>query len=343
MWCSGKEVPMPDPPGPIRPQYDPQALLNSQPVIITVIDPASYKVQFQNQTSLATFGDISVQTCHEKIAGCPSPCAFCKMPEAMQTGRITASKVPLPNDEYLLVQWSKAETHDGRVHIVETVLDITDTKRQLTRIELLNRQLEQNVLQLRELSIRDGLTGLYNHSYFRDSLSRMAAQTLRTNQPLSLLFLDLDDFKAINDSHGHAIGDQVLRGMGRLLNQERPSAGNRPLGRTSDLPARYGGEEFAVILPDTSLEGALILAEQLRQRVAALAAQPEEEALAALRVAVSCSIGIACLPEHGSTAGALVEAADRALYAAKAAGKNRVKVYDSGMATTQTVPPPRLP
>ena len=330
---------MTDPPSPIHPQYDPQVLLNSQPVIVTVIDPASYKVQFQNQTSLAKFGDISVQTCHEKIAGCAAPCAFCKMPEAMQTGRITASEVPLPNDEYLLVQWSKAETHDGRVHIVETILDITETKRQLTRIELLNRQLEQNVLQLRELSIRDGLTGLYNHSFFRDSLSRMAAQALRANHPLSLLFLDLDNFKAINDSHGHGIGDQVLRGMGRLLNHQLPSAGNRPLGRTSDLPARYGGEEFAVILPDTSLDGALVLAEQLRQRVAALPTQPEEQALASLRMAVSCSIGIACLPEHGGTAGDLVEAADRALYAAKAAGKNCVKVYSSGMATAQAVPP----
>lgn len=331
---------MADPPSPIRPQYDPQVLLNSQPVIVTVIDPASYKVQFQNQTSLTKFGDISVQTCHEKIAGCAAPCNFCKMPEAMQTGRITSNEVPLPNDEYLLVQWSKAETHDGRVHIVETILDITETKRQLTRIELLNQQLEQNILQLRELSIRDGLTGLYNHSYFRDSLARMAAQALRANQPLSLLFLDLDDFKTINDSHGHAIGDQVLRGMGRLLNHQLPSAGNRPLGRTSDLPARYGGEEFAVILPDTSLEGALILAEQLRRRVAALATPQEEPALASLRVAVSCSIGIACLPEHGGTAGDLVEAADRALYAAKAAGKNCVKGYNSGMATAQAGPLP---
>nr|MBI3613343.1 GGDEF domain-containing protein [Nitrospirota bacterium] len=332
---------MSDPPSQTRPQYDPQVLLNSQPVIVTVIDPASYKVQFQNQTSLAKFGDISVQTCHEKIAGCAAPCSFCKMPEAMQTGRITANEVPLPNDEYLLVQWSKAETHDGRVHIVETILDITETKRQFTRIELLNRQLEQNVLQLRELSIRDGLTGLYNHSYFRDSLARMAAQALRTNHPLSLLFLDLDNFKTINDSHGHGIGDQVLRGIGRLLNNQLPSAGDRAIGRTSDLPARYGGEEFAVILPDTSLEGALVLAEQLRQRVAALTSQPEEQNLASLHVAVSCSIGIACLPEHGTTTGDLIDAADRALYAAKAGGKNCAKVYAPGMTAAQPAPPSR--
>jgi len=330
---------MPDPPSPIPPQYDPQTLLNSQPVTITIIDPASYKVQFQNQTSLAKFGDMSAQTCHEKIAGCAAPCTFCKMPEAMQTGRITASEVPLPNDAYLLVQWSKAETYDGRVHIVETILDISETKRQLARIELLNRQLEESVLQLRELSIRDGLTGLYNHSYFRDSLTRMAAQALRTHHPLSLLFLDLDNFKTINDSHGHGIGDQVLQGIGRLLGNQLPSAGDRAIGRTSDLPARCGGEEFAVILPDTSLEGALVLAEQLRQRVAALTSEPEEHNLASLHLAVSCSIGIACLPDHGTTAENLIDAADRALYAAKAAGKNCVRVFSSGLATAPAVPP----
>ncbi|MDE3224391.1 MAG: diguanylate cyclase [Nitrospirota bacterium] len=334
---------MPDPPKPIPPQYDPQTLLDSQPVIITVIDPASYKVQFQNQTSLTKFGDISIQTCYEKIAGCPAPCAFCKMPEAMETGRITASEVPLPNGDYLLVQWSKAETHDGRIHIVETILDITETKRQLAHIELLNRQLEQNMLQLRELSIRDGLTGLYNHSYFRDSLTRMAAQAVRTSHPLSLLFLDLDDFKAINDSHGHSVGDQVLRAIGRLLNHQLPSAGPRPLGRTSDLPARYGGEEFAVILPDTALDGALILAEQLRQRVAALPTEPGEDQLASPHLSLSCSIGIACLPEHSNTAAALIDAADRALYAAKADGKNCVKVYEPGMTAAQPAPPSRRP
>lgn len=85
-------------------QYDPQVLLNSQPVIVAVIDPASHKIVFQNQVSLAKFGDISNQTCHDKIASCTTPCEFCKMPEALQVGKITASEVSLPNDEYLLVQ-----------------------------------------------------------------------------------------------------------------------------------------------------------------------------------------------------------------------------------------------
>lgn len=77
------------PSSPKHPQYDPQVLLNAQPVIITVIDPASYKVQFENQTAMAKFGDISAQTCYEKIVGGATPCTFCKMKEAVETGRIT--------------------------------------------------------------------------------------------------------------------------------------------------------------------------------------------------------------------------------------------------------------
>jgi diguanylate cyclase (GGDEF)-like protein len=308
-------------------------------VIVTVIDPASYKVQFQNQTSLVKFGDISAQMCHEKIAGCPAPCTFCKMPEAMQTGQITASEVPLPNDEHLLVQWSRAETHDGQIHVVETITNITETKRQQKRTELLNQQLEESNRLLQERSIRDGLTGLFNHSYFRESLSRMVAQAKRAGQPLSLLFLDLDDFKKINDTYGHGVGDQVLRGVGQILS-DQPSPGRpRHIGRASDLPARYGGEEFAVILPDTPPEGALTMAEILRQRVTILTREPELADLSSLNLSLSCSIGVACLPDHAGTAEELVEAADQAAYAAKAAGKNCVRIFNA-VANPSTAPQP---
>jgi diguanylate cyclase (GGDEF)-like protein len=158
----------------------------------------------------------------------------------------------------------------------------------------------------------------------------MAAQAKRAEQPLSLLFLDLDNFKTINDSYGHGIGDRVLQEIGRLLNSQVPAAGDRPIGRSSDLAARYGGEEFAILLPDTHLEGALILAEQLRLRVAALAAQPEWQREAGATLTITCSIGIACFPAQADNPTDLVNAADQALYAAKGAGKNRVVLYDPG-------------
>lgn len=116
-------------PKPACGSYDPQTLLNAQPVIVTVIDPASYKVQFQNDTGVRQLGDISGSPCHEKIAGSASPCAFCKMPEAVQTGQRTMNEVPMPNNQVLLVQWSKTETSDGRTHVIETITDITERKR----------------------------------------------------------------------------------------------------------------------------------------------------------------------------------------------------------------------
>lgn len=112
-----------------RPSYDPQTLLNAQPVMVTVIDPASYVVQFQNETGLKQLGDISGRTCHEGIAGCPTPCAFCKMPEAVQSGQVTINEVALPNNQHLLVQWSKAVTNEGRLHVIETITDVTAQKR----------------------------------------------------------------------------------------------------------------------------------------------------------------------------------------------------------------------
>jgi two-component system, cell cycle sensor histidine kinase and response regulator CckA len=113
----------------LRPAYDPQSLLNAQPVMVAVIDPVSYRVQFQNETGLQKLGDLSGRTCYETIGGCPAPCTFCKMPEAMSTGQVTVNEVALPNNQFLLVQWSKAITNDGRTHVIETITDVTDQKR----------------------------------------------------------------------------------------------------------------------------------------------------------------------------------------------------------------------
>ncbi|MDP3089280.1 MAG: ATP-binding protein [Nitrospira sp.] len=111
------------------PQYDAQVLLNSQPVIVTVIDPSTHQIQFQNQTGLKKFGDVAGKACYDKIAGCRTPCDFCRMPEAMASDTVVSSEVPLPGNQFLLVHWAKAPTTDGRTHIIETITDITEYKR----------------------------------------------------------------------------------------------------------------------------------------------------------------------------------------------------------------------
>ena len=316
------------------PYYDPQVLLNAQPVIVTVIDPATYKIMIQNRISIEKFGDISGETCHDKIVACSSPCGFCKMPEAVQSGHITASEIPLPDDEYLLVQWVKAETTDGQVHVVETITDITESKRQQKDAENLNRQLQTANHELQSLnrfltehSVRDGLTGLYNHAYFMEMLRQMGEQATRSREPLSLLFVDCDNFKRINDTFGHTVGDQVLGEIGGLLNGRLAREDCHRMWRASDVCARYDGDEFGILLPNTSADNAMALAELIRASMRDLALLQELAAKAPRHISWSCSIGVATFPTH-ATINELLHAADTALYAAKHSGKNRVEVFD---------------
>lgn len=159
---------------------------------------------------------------------------------------------------------------------------------------------------LAEAALRDGATGLFGASAFRILLEQEIARARRFGENLSLLMLDLDDFKDINDRFGHPTGDRVLSEVGHTLQATL---------RASDVIARVGGEEFAALLPRTAPSQLDPLVERLR------------EAIAAPRPGlprITASIGIATLPEHASAAEELVERADAALYAAKRSGKNRV-------------------
>ena len=109
--------------------YDPQSLLNSQPVIVTVINPSTYHVEFQNQTGLGKFGDIGGKQCHTAIGGSAAPCGFCRMGETLRTGELTSNEVPLPNGQTILVHWAKTVTDAGETHVIETIADITERKR----------------------------------------------------------------------------------------------------------------------------------------------------------------------------------------------------------------------
>jgi diguanylate cyclase (GGDEF)-like protein len=163
--------------------------------------------------------------------------------------------------------------------------------------------------KLREVAVRDALTGLLNRGYFDESLEHELASGLRYGRSTGLLLVDADHFKRINDRHGHQTGDVVLRQFARILEEG---------SRDADIVCRYGGEEFAVVLPSVNRASALALAERLRRAVEASAFQGLEGA------SVTCSIGVSIHPEDGPTPSDLVAAADARLYAAKAAGRNRV-------------------
>ena len=172
-----------------------------------------------------------------------------------------------------------------------------------------------------EATLKDGLTGLYNHRYFQERLAAEIARAERSSKPLTLLFFDIDHFKMLNDTHGHPVGDRVLAGVAEILrNSSRVSDAGFKL-RTGDIAARYGGEEFVLILPETSREDGLTKAERLRLAIAAYPFPGRETQPGA---AVTVSVGLAEVPRDATDSKALIEAADSALYAAKRAGRNRV-------------------
>lgn len=154
-------------------------------------------------------------------------------------------------------------------------------------------------------AVVDGLTGLYDHDTVLTLLEREIERARRHSEMVSLLMLDLDDFKQVNDNLGHQKGDEVLVRLADII---------RETIRTKDVAGRYGGEEFTVILPDTDVIAAMQSAERLREII-------EERFHPDMQLTVS--LGISCFPDHGNDVAALVKAADEALYKAKAEGKNR--------------------
>lgn len=165
--------------------------------------------------------------------------------------------------------------------------------------------------KLREESIRDGLTGLYNRRYLKESLERELCRVKRTGQFLSVIMLDVDHFKYFNDTFGHDAGDAVLKELGNYLKHNV---------RGEDIPCRYGGEEFTVVLLGASLEDTLKRVEQMRDKIKTLRVHRGKQSL----YSISVSIGVACFPEHGNTVAELIETADIAMYQAKAEGRDRV-------------------
>ena len=177
-----------------------------------------------------------------------------------------------------------------------------------------NIKLQQANELLEQLSITDGLTKLHNHRFFQDQLTREIRRTERASTPLSLLLIDIDDFKSLNDRFGHASGDELLHGLALIMNAAV---------RSSDLLARYGGEEFAVLTPGTNEDGAYQLAEKLRTAIAE-SSFILGETMRLTRVTVS--VGVAQFMGNRKD---FFEQADRALYRAKAAGKNCVMIGES--------------
>ncbi|HSA57437.1 MAG TPA: sensor domain-containing diguanylate cyclase [Gemmatimonadaceae bacterium] len=221
---------------------------------------------------------------------------------------------------WLDMMWRSVLNAHGEVERLQVASrDITDSKQYEKRLEEAQRKLREQQVELEEMNERlkslastDALTGLKNRRAFEERLDRELSRSRRHGHPLSLILLDIDHFKSYNDTYGHPKGDEILRIVGRLLTRTM---------RETDFASRYGGEEFAILLPDTDREGAQHLAERLRHTIES-AKWPDRP--------ITASVGVASYSGQASTAEALIDYADRALYRSKQLGRNRVTMAEVG-------------
>jgi diguanylate cyclase (GGDEF)-like protein/PAS domain S-box-containing protein len=194
---------------------------------------------------------------------------------------------------------------------------LTESKQQLAKtlaeqigLAIANLRLQET---LKQQSIRDPLTGLFNRRYLEESLNQELSRAQRQQHQIGVIMLDIDHFKRFNDSYGHDAGDYVLQTVGSLLKAHV---------RGFDIACRYGGEEMILVLPDSSLEIASKRAEEIREAIAKVSLTHNGQVLGSL----TASLGVASFPQHGSTGSSVITAADAALYRAKAAGRNQVLI-----------------
>ena len=228
----------------------------------------------------------------------------------------------LKMNEYIRYKDLPLRTKDGRLIQVEFVSNVYWAGREkviqcnirdITERKQVQDALLKSEALLREQSVRDHLTGVFNRRYMEETLERELRRASRKGFPLGIIMLDVDDFKLFNDMYGHAAGDAILRELGSLLLKHV---------RGEDIPSRYGGDEFLIVLPDASQAVTRQRAELICEDAKQIRLQFEGQTLEA----VTLSLGVAVFPDYGPTSTVLLKAADDALYRAKREGRGRVVV-----------------
>jgi len=199
------------------------------------------------------------------------------------------------------------------IHSKNEIGELADTfNLMVDQLNVHRKRIEKQQKKLELLARTDALTGLSNHRHFMDQLTCEVERAVRYASPLSVMILDLDDFKRVNDTYGHPVGDRVLLKIAKVIEKHM---------RSTDITARYGGDEFCVALPNTTAQGARVLARKLREEIADKVFSVDGE----VAFHITCSIGLAKFHKDMKNSLVILKLADQALYKAKSAGRNRVK------------------
>ncbi len=245
--------------------------------------------------------------------------------EALANANVHAAEMIIQNDDLAAEREERNKRLQQRQEEIEAKAAAVADANVEAALKIVEAEDKATVME--ERAYVDGMTGLFNHRYFKEQIGIEFARAHRYERDLSVVFIDIDHFKKLNDTHGHPVGDEVLTEVGELVQSTVRTADVTVRADGEPFAVRYGGEEFVLILPETDLPGAEIVAERVRSKIESTTL-PGGHTQPLGRVTISA--GVACLREGDDDVATLVERADEALYKAKTGGRNRI-VLDSSV------------
>ena len=285
-------------------------ILDSLDALVYVSDMDTYELLFCNKYGRDIWGEIQGKTCWKVLQeGQDGPCSFCTNERLIDENGNPTGVYIWEFQNTIDKRWYQCHDQaitwvDGRLVRMEIATDITERK-------LAEKELEVAKNLAEELARKDELTGLNNRRAFFDQGNHIFKQAIRFKHPISVIMMDIDHFKNINDNHGHSVGDKVLIVIADLL---------QSMIREIDVVARIGGEEFAFVLPETDIDEATNLAERLRLEIEKTIVEHNETTLN-----ITASFGIVSSPAKNETLESMLTKSDDALYIAKKKGRNQIK------------------
>ena len=292
-----------------------KSLFDVIPFDVYVVDVSNYEIIYMNKKMMQSRGNFIGEICYERIYGEQKPCMFCKIPlmldsrDSKPLDKTVVFELFNPvDDRWYQLQEKVITWPDGRTTKYSIAVDITELKETQNRLAEAHAQLSLKNRELEKLSTTDSLTKLYNRLKIDELLEKTLYSAVRYGRVFSLIMIDIDHFKKVNDTFGHLVGDKALLQLADIL---------RAQVRKTDHLGRWGGEEFLIISEDTDLKGAELMAEKLRTAVAR-ASFPDIGSL-------TISLGVKSYQE-GDSRITMIQRVDTALYRAKESGRNQVVV-----------------